>query len=392
MSANEDFFRSRKAAAVLKHGILKRYPVVFAAKTGQANNVVFLDGYAGRGEYDDEGEEGSPLLLSRCADQVQAFRKVMLFFVERDAENFANLEQVLETRGGSTRRILRHGDIADHLPELLSVARGSSLFAFLDPFGPALDFDLVRSGLLGRPPRPATEVLLHFSVSTVARMGRAVHLARTRGGHLSPKDQKIAHRLDRFLGDSWWQDFFAQVDDEHDDEGATDTALRVGEEYEKRLTAGTAYRAIRMPVRPRPGLAPKYVLMLLTTHSDGAWHFADALGHAGMDWEEAWVTEQMRHGTAGPDTLFGVGPAFDREQYRKEKAPYWSRAIGENISRLLRDGLPVRLADRVPEVYGKALGQAWTPHVREAVKSLHRQRLVDHPGTGDFWKVPLRRA
>ena len=46
MSANEEFFRSRKSAAVLKHGILKRYPVVFASMTGQSNPVVFLDGYA----------------------------------------------------------------------------------------------------------------------------------------------------------------------------------------------------------------------------------------------------------------------------------------------------------------------------------------------------------
>lgn len=83
MSANDDFFRSRKAAAVLKHGILKRYPVVFASKTGQGKPVVFLDGYAGRGEYEEEGEEGSPLLLSRCADTVRSFRSVLLFFVEK---------------------------------------------------------------------------------------------------------------------------------------------------------------------------------------------------------------------------------------------------------------------------------------------------------------------
>ncbi|MBG6069420.1 three-Cys-motif partner protein TcmP [Micromonospora ureilytica] len=118
MSANDDFFRSRKAAAVLKHGILKRYPVVFASKTGQGKPVVFLDGYAGRGEYEEEGEEGSPLLLSRCADTVGSFRNVLLFFVEKDPSHYANLQRVLQQRGGSTRRILRQGDVADHLPEV----------------------------------------------------------------------------------------------------------------------------------------------------------------------------------------------------------------------------------------------------------------------------------
>ncbi|MBM0203306.1 hypothetical protein JNW90_09410, partial [Micromonospora sp. STR1s_5] len=66
-----------------------------------------------------------------------------------------------------------------HLPEVLALAKGASLFAFLDPFGPALDFDLIRTRLLGRPNWPPTELLLHFSVSTVARMGRAVHVAES---------------------------------------------------------------------------------------------------------------------------------------------------------------------------------------------------------------------
>jgi hypothetical protein len=69
MSSNDEFFRERRAAAVFKHGILKRYPVVFASKTGQwskGHRVVFLDGYAGRGRY-DKGEPGSPMLLAqRC--------------------------------------------------------------------------------------------------------------------------------------------------------------------------------------------------------------------------------------------------------------------------------------------------------------------------------------
>ncbi|MFG1654587.1 three-Cys-motif partner protein TcmP [Micromonospora sp. NPDC049275] len=385
MSANDDFFRSRKAAAVLKHGILKRYPVVFASKTGQGKPVVFLDGYAGRGEYEEEGEEGSPLLLSRCADTVRGFRSVLLFFVEKNPSNFANLERVLEQRGGSTRRILRQGDVADHLPEVLSVARQASLFAFLDPFGLALDFGLVRSRLLGRPATPPTEVLLHFSVSTIARMGRAVQVARSRGGQLPPAEQKTADHLTRFLGDDWWREHFARVTGDGDEETATDVALKVGAEYEKRLTTGTSFSAITMPVRPRPELSPKYVLMLFTRHAEGAWHFADALGQAGVDLEEARYTSQMTQ-----DTLFGSIP-FDRNAYVNGNLPRVARVVEQNIVRMLGESSRVQLAERVPEVYRGVLGQAWTRHARQAVKSLHRQGLIDHSGVGDFWKEPIRR-
>ncbi|MBM0240232.1 three-Cys-motif partner protein TcmP [Micromonospora sp. ATA32] len=385
VSANDEFFRSKKAAAALKHGILKRYPVVFASKTGQGNPVVFLDGYAGRGEYEG-GEPGSPLLLSRCAEFVQGFRDVLAFFVEQDPDSFANLEQVLRLKGGAVQRELRQGSLDQHLPELLARAKGASLFAFLDPFGPALDFDLIKTRLLGRPNWPPTEVLLHFSVSSVARMGRAVYVAAERPGGLSDSDRRTAARLDRFLGGDWWRSYFAEVTDTGDEQRATDVALRVAERYARDLTQGSAYQAVQMPVRPRPGLAPKYVLALFTTHGEGAWHFADTLGKAGVEWEEAWVQDQIRRGEHSANTLFGDGPVFDAEQYKAENAPRWSRAIERNIVEILNQRRQVRIVDKVPEVYGEVLGQAWAPHVRQAVKSLHRQGLISQPGTGDFWK------
>jgi len=53
MSASDEFFAQRRAAAAFKHGILERYPVVFAGKAGSitSGRVVFLDGYAGPGRY-----------------------------------------------------------------------------------------------------------------------------------------------------------------------------------------------------------------------------------------------------------------------------------------------------------------------------------------------------
>lgn len=45
-----DYFEKKQAAAVLKHGILRRYLHVFVSKTGSpAGEVVYVDGYAGPG-------------------------------------------------------------------------------------------------------------------------------------------------------------------------------------------------------------------------------------------------------------------------------------------------------------------------------------------------------
>jgi three-Cys-motif partner protein len=392
--SGEGFFETRKSAAVFKHGILSRYPVVFASKTGRdvdGNRVVLLDGYAGRGEYND-GQPGSPLLLSRCAEFVKGYRQVLGFFVEQDSVNFANLQRVLEEKGGDAPRIVRHGSLGEHLPEVLTVAHGASLFAFLDPFGPALDFELVKSTLLGRGSWPPTEVLLHFSVLGVARMGRAVHIARMKGAGLPDANRKTADRLNRFLGGDWWQDHFAQVHDQGDEQRATDIAMDVCANYERRMTAGTRYRAIRMPVRPRPDLQPKYVLSLFTASSEGAWFFADSLGKAGVEWSVAWQEDLMHKGQApGQVSLFVDDPLVTVESYMERNVPGWVKIIAGNIDRLLRDTGPFRPADKVPEVYGTTLGQASIPQVRAAVKSRSGEAWVN-TGKGDFWKEIIRRS
>jgi hypothetical protein len=194
------------------------------------------------------------------------------------------------------------------------------------------------------------------------------------------------------LGGDWWRALFAEVSDTGDERRATEVALRVAERYARDLTQGSDYQAVQLPVRPRPGLAPKYVLALFTTHGEGAWHFADTLGKAGVEWEEAWVREQIRRGDHLTDTLFADGPVFDAEQYKAANAPRWSGAIERNIAKIFEQSQSFRMIDRVPEIYGDVLGQAWAPHVRQAVKSLHRQRRISHPGTGDFWKEVVWRT
>jgi len=169
--------------------------------------VVFLDGYAGQGRYDD-GTPGSPLLFVRAA-RANPQRAVTGIFVERDPQRFASLCRVLDRADpdGSVSRIVREGDLGALLPELLPTAGGAALFAFLDPFGTALDLGQLRAGLLRRPGRAPTEVLLHFSVLTIARMGGILNASHSRGG-LSIPERKTVARADAFLGGDWWHSEF----------------------------------------------------------------------------------------------------------------------------------------------------------------------------------------
>jgi three-Cys-motif partner protein len=203
-----DFFRKRKAPAAFKHAILSRYPVLFASKLGSTstdNRVIFLDGYAGRGRYAEDGEPGSPLLLARGADRFAQSRQILGFFVERDPGNAAVLTQVMaETETAMSYEVIS-GSLDEHLDHVLNRCGDAPLFAFLDPFGTALDYDSLRDKLLLRSDG-ITEVLLHFTATGVARMGGILRSAR--GRSLTSIEERQVKRVDKFLGGSWWRESF----------------------------------------------------------------------------------------------------------------------------------------------------------------------------------------
>jgi three-Cys-motif partner protein len=404
VSSNEEFFRERRAQAVFKHGILTRYPVVFASKTGwKGRPVVFLDGYAGRGEYED-GTPGSPALLAETATRVDSFRDVTGIYVEKNRADFVNLKQVLARYDRPHDQILC-GDLSAHLTKILAAVKGAALFAFLDPFGTALDRDQLVQQLLGRPGTAPVEVLLHISISTVARLGGLLRRRRIKGVELSTKDQRTIDHANRFLGGEWWQRHFEPVHDASDQERATEAALRVANEYQAAVCKVTGFMAVSMPIRPKPTLLPKYVLVLFTRHVDGLWYFADAVGKAGREWQGAWRTDVAKKERAKTDaknvdqlSLFdddALPPPtpFDPDRYEQDNREAWQRIIADNIQRLLDTRDYFVLATKVDDVYGSVLGAASERHVRAAIKMLHRAGIVTNKGIGqDFYKEMIRRA
>lgn len=407
MSANEEFFRERRAQAVFKHGILSRYPVVFASKTGwRGRPVMFLDGYAGRGEYED-GSKGSPALLAEHAAKVASFRRVTGIYVEKNEKDFANLQQVMARYNRPEDQLLP-GDLRDHLPAVLRSAQGAALFAFLDPFGTALDREQIATDLLRRQDSAPIEVLLHISVSTVARLGGILRRRRQDGVELSPADEKTVAHADRFLGGAWWREYFEPVRGAADEERATEAALKVANEYEAGICAETGTMAVSLPIRPKPADLPKYVLVLFTRHIDGLWFFTDAVGKAGREWQGAWRASAAKKERAkvlakhaddmGLFDVEEVLPPLEMpdleefaKQYELQHRQEWEQGVEANIQRTFQQQGPFVLAKRVDDVYGTLLGAASERHAREAVKALHRKGIIANTGVGPtFYREQLR--
>jgi three-Cys-motif partner protein len=400
------FFDQKRAPAVVKHGLLRRYCPAFANKAGSqtGKRVTFLDGYAGAGCYEDD-TPGSPLVMLNAARKLAGKIDIDAVFIEKDPATYARLEKVLASRcHGQPYRPLS-GDVEQHIESVMLSCHDRALFAFFDPFGPALSRTRLCSLLSQRRrSRMPTDVLLHVSVRSVWNFGSRLTKARREERELSSQDQALAASLDRFLGAGWWRAEFEKVgtdpgeapDGELLGRRPAAIALEVAQQYGRSVAEETGYYTVSMPVRRQPAHVPIFVLTLFTRHPDGAWLFADCIGQAGLDWEEAWRTAQMaKKGSTSQLEMFSLEEytAFDRDKYERDNNDQWTSIIEQNIDGLLNDHRPLRLQHHVADVFGTTLGTgARSKHARAAVKKLHRAGKVDHNGTGRyFYRDPMVR-
>lgn len=193
--AGEQFWEQQRLPSVLKHDLLRRYLPVFAGKTGsRAVGVVYLDGYAGRGRYEDGSPASPELILQIALDKRSARINYRLFFYERDTESFAVLKTVVDEYVElGVQAEAANCEVISGLGQVIAAAAGLPLFLFLDPCGLGIPFSVLVKTLTG--PRaatwPPTEILLNFSLDAVRRIAGLVTSA-------TPNEKTMA-RLDSML-------------------------------------------------------------------------------------------------------------------------------------------------------------------------------------------------
>lgn len=90
---SKKYWREYTAETEAKHAVLKQYLGTFGKVLGPKASVLFyIDGFAGKGRH-DTGEEGSPLIALRVADELarKGLATMHLAFVEADSANYESL-------------------------------------------------------------------------------------------------------------------------------------------------------------------------------------------------------------------------------------------------------------------------------------------------------------
>lgn len=377
----QSFFKSKRAAAFLKHAILSKYIVPFTAKAGfrsDGNRVMIVDGYAGRGRYED-GSPGSPALIAEAAqDPRLRGRSIECMFVEkREAEYIELCSMLTEVERGSTTPITwsaRRGNVADHLDELLDRATGVPLFLFLDPFGLGLPFEVIAS-VFERRPRgigsPATEVLFRFDAGAIRRIRGVLHKSK------EPSRDATLLALDTAAGGTWWRD---EDDPTMSNEDYVEWfAGRLLREITRRATcAGWV-----VPIKQREDLQPAYLLVFLTRHRAGMEKFGETISTAQEAWRREVYLEAFRAAQQElQDSLIALDPEKLWKAEEDKLADQWRAEIEQNVRAILRERERFIIRPLMSEVYGDTMGVARITHLRKVLTKLHTEGVTSSDSKG----------
>lgn len=362
-----DYWQAKALPSVFKHELLRRYLPPFGAMVSStAGKLVYLDGYAGKGKYED-GSLGSAAISLRIAlgQQERISRPWTLFLSEKDKESFDSLTKVAAdyVRRGVDARI-RPFEVDAVFDEVLEAAKGLPLFLFLDPCGLGVPFERLAGVLTSRPgTRPPTEFLLNFTMTGVRRIGGNVRSAQ--GLEASMR------AMDAVCGGPWWREYFTES--QADDGGA----VQVAADYAAHLAEAAKMYVISVPVRKKPRHKPIYNMVYGTRSPYGLWVFGDAVARAHIEW---WKTAEAADQETDPNALFTVTKAIqpDGEAIAKEAVP----AIAANLERLLKSHAQFKVVDHTREVFGEYYGLVTEPAVRKAIKLLHEQGKTSSDGVG----------
>ncbi|MEU9338807.1 three-Cys-motif partner protein TcmP [Streptomyces sp. NPDC048290] len=362
---------------MFKHDLLKRYLPQFGGMTGTQSRdgrVVYLDGYAGEGRY-ESGEPASAEIALRVAAYLRGAAGLTLecFFCEPQAKSFDRLRKVVEPyQRRNVRAYVHHGEVDGVLDRVVGRAEREPLFLFLDPTGLVLPQNRLVEVLAHRRPqkRPATELLMNFSMMAVWRLG----------GHVrSPKgNERSLRRFDDVCGGTWWREYFADAVASRGADGAAEDAIEeVAAEYSRRLARRTGMVVQSVPVSHSPRKRAVYRLVFATRSPYGLWVFGDSVARARSVW---WETLQERE--EEDDGALFTRVSVTRPDPKEVEARALPQ-ITKNLATLLaQTRRPFRLVDHTLAIFGPYYGQVTEPVVRRAVRLLYEQGRTTTSGVG----------
>ncbi len=163
--------------------------------------IIYLDGFAGPGEYEN-GEDGSPIIALKIAKdhslnnhRILKGTEIIFYFIDKNKDYCRNLERKIDQLGlpSNLKYVIECAEFDEHLSSVLdqledSKSKLAPTFAFIDPFGYS---DTPLSVISRFMKNPHCEVFINFMVGPINRWAI---------------DTQKAPALDRLFGTNKWKE------------------------------------------------------------------------------------------------------------------------------------------------------------------------------------------
>ncbi len=178
-SNDREHFEDYREQTQVKHSILAAYlPAYYHILKRWSNNLVYIDGFAGPGNYvqSETGKtfDGSPLLaLQLIASNEEFSKQVSTIFIESDDVLFnqlkARVDNFYQEHPNIRKPLYRCGTFSDTLNQILGTLDGklAPTFLFVDPCGVSgASFETIRAVMSNEK----CEAFIFFNIDGVRRI------------------------------------------------------------------------------------------------------------------------------------------------------------------------------------------------------------------------------
>lgn len=166
-----EFFSELKEWSERKLRLLEKYVEPAVRILGSSHGLVYyVDGFAGRGVYDDEAQtKGSPVRIAKLAEKFERENRpyqLICINVEANPDNYFNLVSSTESFGDKVQNLV--GSFGENTEAILQRIGTHPAVCFLDPFG-VKGIDLASIGRIVNRKAP-TDLWIRFDPGTVRRL------------------------------------------------------------------------------------------------------------------------------------------------------------------------------------------------------------------------------
>lgn len=272
MSNTQDFYKNKKEWSEFKDKLLSRYLTPYFAKVLTTNRpLYYIDGFAGKGKFDD-GKEGSPVIVLELIDIAKSNSKtennISAFFVEYIYAD------ALKTNIGNRGKIIS-GDYKVEVPKLLdSIPSDVNIFLYVDPFGiKHLDF-----AVFDKLKRfKSFELLMNFNSCGFLREG--CHLLKNSdvgeeelGDDVDINGKNTIANMNKIANGKYWQDIIEMY---YNKTISFEEAEKLFvAEYEKKLN-NIFNSVFSIPIKTTLRGQPKYRMIYATNYWQGVFLMMD---------------------------------------------------------------------------------------------------------------------